>query len=1111
MARINIDIGTLGNPATGDTLRTAMTKINNNFAEVYSLVQDGSSGLIATDVTNGDLKLQANGTGSIEIDNLSITGDTITTIATNGSVDINGNGTGGVNIEALHFNGTSITSADSSNINLNENVTVDGDLNVTGNITGTFSVSTIGDITAVGSTLSTPSNADFDLTPGGTGNVNLNGDTVRVGDNNTDATITTQGTGDLTLSTNGGTNSGTIKIADGTNGDITLDTDGTGDVLLKGNRVGIGTVNQPDTLLHLKDTNAVITLQRTADANTPGLSFQNSNGNVRGVIKLDGTSGTSNEIFMQTYDGSSQAERFRVTHTGAKVSGTLNVDDGISITDNTITSSVSNANLELSAAGSGEVTTDTNFKLISGTPFLKIQRTDNANVPGIDFVGQAGTSGAKILFDGTSGVSNEVIFQTFDGSSLTESFRVQRSGAKVTGTLDVDGGVSITDNTITSSASNADLELNASGTGTVVLENLKVGTGATVTTILDEDNMASNSATALSTQQSIKAYVDTQVATVPTGDITSVVAGTGLTGGGTTGDVTLNVVGGTGIDANANDIAIDATVVTLTGSQTLTNKTLTSPTIDGFTFSGNTISTSSNADVELSPGGTGAVVLGDAIRIRDNHIEGTRSNEDVIIDPTGTGNVKIPTDKITLGNSAAAGTEGVAIGKGTAGVGTGGVGVGLNAANSSQGSHTVAVGEQAGETSQGVYAVAVGMQAGETSQGATGVAIGYSAGKTNQGADAVAIGQNAGLTGQGNYGIGIGEFAGSSNQGTNAIAIGEAAGKTNQAANSIVINASGSELNNTTASSLVVKPIRNASGTHGLEYNPTTGEVTYDTLGGGSSTGDLTFTGSTISAPSNANLTLNAGGTGSVDIDGIQIKGTTLSSTDSTQININENVSIDGTLTVSGSPLSGTLNTAGNTGTGSVALASESLQVLGTTNEINVDAAAFALSLSLADNISGIVSVTASSFLANDAIKIIDNKITGTRSNENVELEANGTGGVIAQSPFTFNAGYIEKINTLTSASTITVNCALASIHKVTLATSTQFNISNLPTGGTVTLIITQDGSGSRTATFGTDGSTAVKFPGGAPTLSTGAGDIDVVTIVNDGTNFLGNCAKDYA
>ena len=118
---------------------------------------------------------------------------------------------------------------------------------------------------------------------------------------------------------------------------------------------------------------------------------------------------------------------------------------------------------------------------------------------------------------------------------------------------------------------------------------------------------------------------------------------------------------------------------------------------------------------------------------------------------------------------------------------------------------------------------------------------------------------------------------------------------------------------------------------------------------------------------------------------------------------------------------------------------------------------------------------------------------------------------MVAQSPLTFNAGYIEKINTLTSSSTITVNCALASIHTVTLTSSTEFNITSLPTGGSVTLIITQDGSGSRTATFGTDSSTAVKFPGGAPTLSTGANDIDVVTIVNDGTNFLGNCAKNYS
>jgi len=144
-----------------------------------------------------------------------------------------------------------------------------------------------------------------------------------------------------------------------------------------------------------------------------------------------------------------------------------------------------------------------------------------------------------------------------------------------------------------------------------------------------------------------------------------------------------------------------------------------------------------------------------------------------------------------------------------------------------------------------------------------------------------------------------------------------------------------------------------------------------------------------------------------------------------------------------------------------------------------------------------------------------DLTITGSTisspSNADITLDPAGTGDINLNATARFNVGYKEDVNSLTSSSTITVDSSLASVHTVTLDTNTEFNISALPTGGSVTLIITQDGTGSRTATFGTDGSTAVKFAGGTPTLTTAGGSIDVVTIFNDGTNYLGSIAKAFA
>ena len=87
-----------------------------------------------------------------------------------------------------------------------------------------------GNLDTNGSDIVSTSDADIDIIPNGTGDVNLGTDTVQVGDLNANATITTQGTGDLILNTNNGTNTGTLTIADGVNGNITLSPDGTGEV-----------------------------------------------------------------------------------------------------------------------------------------------------------------------------------------------------------------------------------------------------------------------------------------------------------------------------------------------------------------------------------------------------------------------------------------------------------------------------------------------------------------------------------------------------------------------------------------------------------------------------------------------------------------------------------------------------------------------------------------------------------------------------------------------------------------------------------------------------------------------------------------------------------------
>lgn len=104
--------------------------------------------------------------------------------------------------------------------------------------------------------------------------------------------------------------------------------------------------------------------------------------------------------------------------------------------------------------------------------------------------------------------------------------------------------------------------------------------------------------------------------------------------------------------------------------------------------------------------------------------------------------------------------------------------------------------------------------------------------------------------------------------------------------------------------------------------------------------------------------------------------------------------------------------------------------------------------------------------------------------------------------------GY-SSTDTLTDGATINTNCNNGNVHSVTLAGNrTLANPTNLKNGATYIWIIKQDATGSRELSFGN----VFKFPGGtAPTLSTGANAVDIITAVSDGTNLFANAVLDFS
>jgi hypothetical protein len=118
----------------------------------------------------------------------------------------------------------------------------------------------------------------------------LTADTVQIGDANANATITTNGTGDLILNTNAGTNSGSITIADGVNGNITIATNGTGVVIVDSEGIMVGSGTSPAGIVTPDNTSNLILATNNGTATASIEIIAGTNGDIE--ITPNGTGKT---------------------------------------------------------------------------------------------------------------------------------------------------------------------------------------------------------------------------------------------------------------------------------------------------------------------------------------------------------------------------------------------------------------------------------------------------------------------------------------------------------------------------------------------------------------------------------------------------------------------------------------------------------------------------------------------------------------------------------------------------------------------------------------------------------------------------------------------------
>lgn len=313
-------ISTSGNITSGNIIANGQFLTNLPGANVTGTVANATYALSANSATFAGTvttNAQPNITSVGTLSSLSSTGNiTGGNILTGGAVSATGNVTGNY----ILGDGSLLTNLPGGSYG-NANVanylpTFTGNVGA-GNLvmTSTSGVAYVNNITGL-------AGAAITIAPDGTNDVHLDADTVRIGDNNTDATIATHGAGDLILRTNlGDASQGNIILRDGASGNIDIQTNGSGVVNITGT-AGLRVTDGISATGNITGGNLLTTGVVSATGNISGNYFFGNGSQLTGITGSYGNANVSN--FLANGFGSNN-----ITTTGTIQAGTLSASGNV--------------------------------------------------------------------------------------------------------------------------------------------------------------------------------------------------------------------------------------------------------------------------------------------------------------------------------------------------------------------------------------------------------------------------------------------------------------------------------------------------------------------------------------------------------------------------------------------------------------------------------------------------------------------------------------------------------------------------------------------------------------------------------------------------------------